>query len=446
MLVETVPDAATVEHQATPAVPILFVGALASAAALLAVGQPVLALVAIGGTLLLIMLAARADVALVLLVALSPLESSFRLTDSEFLSATKLAGAVAFGSFALLSLMSRRKILVDRSHVLLFALLALGLVSSLFARSFEAGASTTLRYASFVGLYFVVTQYIGDHRLLKRLATALVAASAGAAAMALWNFFVVGAPLARPRYGDPNDLGFILATAIPIGMWLAMYGDARRRMLAVVLTAIVATGLLLTFSRGAMLGLGVGLVWHALTDRRHVRVLVAAGAVAIAFAAALVQVNAETVAAALGAKSRISDYNVESRFVAWAGALELAADHPVIGIGPGNFGLYYYELTDSPPGTFALQVTHNAYLDMASEIGFVGLGLFLAFLIMSFGRLTIVVHRGRGPPGLAAAARTALIVAVVGLLTHSQQYFIPIWLFGAIGTSMWKERQSGSSM
>lgn len=447
-MVETVRSAAAVEQARAPTAPVAvvvaLVVALVAAAVLLVAGRPQPALAASVAVLALGVLAARADIALLVLVALAPLESSIRLGDSQFLSATKLAGAAVFGSFALLAFTTRRRILVDGSHVVLLVLLAVAMVSSVFARSFEAAAETTLRYGSFVGLYFVITQFVGNHKLFYRLTSILLGASTAAAILAMWNFFVSGFPLARPRYGDANDLAFVLATTVPVGIWLAIHAPRHRR-LAVVATGIVVVGLMLTFSRGALLGLGAGLIWHAVTDRRQARVLLGSGLVAAVLAVALVQMNAAAIATGLGAKANISEYNVESRFTAWAAALDLAGAHPIVGIGPGNFGLYYHEITDSPPGTFALEVAHNAYVDLVTELGLSGLGLFVAYLVMVLARSSVAVAGSRGPPGLAAAARTALVVAVVGLLTHSQQYFMPVWFFGAIATAIWKEAPSGSS-
>jgi len=76
----------------------------------------------------------------------------------------------------------------------------------------------------------------------------------------------------------------------------------------------------------------------------------------------------------------------------------------------------------------------------AAELGVGGFLLFLAYLAIAFQRLTVARREELGPPGLASAARTSLIVAAVAALTLSEQYFAPFWLLGALGTALWGER------
>ncbi len=89
----------------------------------------------------------------------------------------------------------------------------------------------------------------------------------------------------------------------------------------------------------------------------------------------------------LTAKQSIAQENVETRLDAWRAAAQLAAERPVLGLGPGNFGFYYFEKTGRPPGTFSgLRVVHDAYLDVAAELGVTGLLLFVGYLALVFQR------------------------------------------------------------
>jgi hypothetical protein len=69
--------------------------------------------------------------------------------------------------------------------------------------------------------------------------------------------------------------------------------------------------------------------------------------------------------------------------------------------------------------------------------------LFLGYLAMMLGRLTTAVRHNLGPPGLASAARTALVVAIFAALTLSEQYYAPFWLLGGLATALWHERELG---
>ncbi|HIB64680.1 MAG TPA: O-antigen ligase domain-containing protein, partial [Phycisphaerales bacterium] len=80
------------------------------------------------------------------------------------------------------------------------------------------------------------------------------------------------------------------------------------------------------------------------------------------------------------AKSRMDnlvqfDNSTKSRLEFWEAALDIANDHPILGTGPDGFSDYYpqhqkhyYYYSDSP---------HNSFLELASELGWVGATLFL---------------------------------------------------------------------
>lgn len=95
----------------------------------------------------------------------------------------------------------------------------------------------------------------------------------------------------------------------------------------------------------------------------------------------------------------------ESRFELWSEALALIAQRPVVGHGPGAFSLISPTAQSNP----LLRPSHSAPLEVASDLGLVGLGLLA--LVVAAGYLAI-----------AAAPSSASLVAVAawtGLWSHS---------------------------
>lgn len=80
----------------------------------------------------------------------------------------------------------------------------------------------------------------------------------------------------------------------------------------------------------------------------------------------------------------------DPRMIIWRRALSTISSHP-LGIGPGNFVLIpyfeYSETEDNPYGTLSGFVTHNTYLQAATECGIPGLLLLLAILTFSYKSL-----------------------------------------------------------
>jgi O-antigen ligase len=70
----------------------------------------------------------------------------------------------------------------------------------------------------------------------------------------------------------------------------------------------------------------------------------------------------------------------------WKVALNIAADHPVIGSGLGSFGIAYTRY-DSRNGLMRLEQAHNDYLQILSDAGIIGaaLGLFFIFVLFRKG-------------------------------------------------------------
>jgi len=410
-----------------PAVPLAF--AVAERPLVILISLAALAAVVVG--------LLRVELTVLLLVASAPLESVVTFGSSS-LTLTKLAGALCFAAFALNAVVTKRRLFFDGAHVLVFMLLAIALVSTLQAEQLSPAIVTTTRYASFVALFFVVSQFVGAHRLHLQIAWTLSVASTVTGALASWNFLSGHTLSARLPNGDPNDIAFVLATTLPFTLWL-LREPGPRRAAVVVMTAVIAVSILLTLSRGALVGIAAGVVWYTLGERRHARALVA-GAVAVALALLLVvYLDHQRIQTGLAAKEKVASANVQSRLEAWDAAARLAAAHPILGVGPGNFQYHYLEATGHPPGTKVLRVVHNAYLDIASELGFAALALFVAYLVVAFVRLTTAVRRGLGPPLFASAVRVSLVIGTFAAITLSEQYFAPFWLLGAFASALVRE-------
>lgn len=140
-----------------------------------------------------------------------------------------------------------------------------------------------------------------------------------------------------------------------------------------VCAALIAIALAMTRSRSAWIGAGVGLVciavWRYWRRRRiFFAVLAAAAVIVVTIAMARPRILAP---AARSFQVRIDYWRATSRMI---------ADHPWLGIGPGNYGDYYtqYRL---PTAWEEIRDPHNFALEIAAGAGLPALGLFLAAMI-----------------------------------------------------------------
>lgn len=178
-------------------------------------------------------------------------------------------------------------------------------------------------------------------------------------------------------FDNPNDLALHLVTMVPIavGLAFARRGPLKKLLYAACAVLFVA-GVVVTFSRGGFLGLLAAAGVLAWKLGRKNRFLVATlGAVALAvFIAAAPGGYGERIGSmfygdAQGSASARRDILVRSALV--------ALRYPVTGVGIGNF--YYRGQHD--------QVTHNAYTQVASEMGLAALVFYVLLIVSPLRRL-----------------------------------------------------------
>jgi O-antigen ligase len=421
--------------------PIVLVGGLLAAAPV-AIGisvAPRLTVIGLGALAVVTIAVLRLDLALLLLIGTIPLEAAVQPSGSA-LTISKVAGALCFASFLLHFLIRRRELRFDQSHAVVFGLLLVALFSSLQATDIPQALTTTLRYGSFALLYFMLTQIAPEPGFKRRAAWVLSVTAAISAVLGLQRYFAGEDYFATLPYENQNDFAFILVTTIPLAGWLLVTSTWIKRVLLVGMIGVMLLAVVLSFSRGAIVGFGAAVVLALFSERR--RALLAVGVVLLALVAvwAILEADPDRVQESYTVKERVATSNIDSRLDAWVAALTLSADHPALGVGPGNFGNHFFEATGRTPGTENLFVVHNAYLDVMTEVGVIAFFLFLAYLALVYGRVRACERGGVGPPGYAFALRLCLFTALVSALFLSEQYFGPFWVIGALCTALWLER------
>lgn len=310
------------------------------------------------------------------------------------------------------------------------ALAATIAASTVLHNNGEAGIAVVVRYAGFLALLLVLGDAVRDLLTPRRLARAYVlacsvAAACGTAAFVLADDRRVGGPI-----GDPNDLAFFLLPAVALGP--AVRGDGRHRWLWDVATVVVAVGIAGTLSRGAFVGLAGMLLFVLLTGMVRARVLV--GLVAAGAAAVLVVVAAVPglVSTSLQQKGVVADQNVSERLDLWSAAAQMTVEHPVLGLGPGAFSQQHQLYASSLPDdvNHPLDVAHNTWLEVSSELGLLGLAAFVALLALAFTEARRAWRRSGDP--VAAAVCAGLVAAVLAASFVTEQYYLPFWLLAVL--------------
>lgn len=240
--------------------------------------------------------------------------------------------------------------------------------------------------------------------------------------------------------GNPNFAGGFFALALPLLLHQALLAPEPWRRRAHALFALLALlGLGLSASKAAAFGLATSLAvaghllfWSPAPGPLRRKALLGLGATLLAgILAALLLLQAPARQRLLGGPTAWEE-SVGFRRLTWAGTLAMARERPLWGWGPGTFSVAYpaHRLPEAMRGQVqhSYEVSHpeNWVLQLAAELGLLGLAAWLALLALLLGplrRLSLAWHEDAD-----AALALALLAALAGSLAcnlASLDLFLP---------------------
>jgi O-antigen ligase len=171
---------------------------------------------------------------------------------------------------------------------------------------------------------------------------------------------------------DNNGLGGLLVMGLPFAYALGKNARHWAIKLAWALAGVfMVHGILLTYSRGAMVAAilgGAWILWHHRPRLQGAVIAVLIVAVTGVMAGKEVRERFMTIF------DDHPDDSVQSRFESWNAAWLMIHDHPVLGVGVRNSNLY----TESYGADRRGRTIHNTYLQIAADSGLPALVVYLA--------------------------------------------------------------------
>jgi O-antigen ligase len=310
-----------------------------------------------------------------------------------------------------------------------------------------------------ISLFFVVVNSVRTQKQLRTLILVIILAGFGAAGIGIFLYFLpsdwsvrllsalgrVGYPsgagvlryvednpdLAQRAIStstDPNVLGglLILVTTLTAAQLFARKPVLPKFALAIMVVVEILC-LYLTYSRGSMAGLAVGLGLLALIKyRKLIPVMLVTGVLLLLLPQAqdYVQHFVEGI--------QLQDLATLMRLGEYKDALNLISRHPWIGVG----------FVGTPEISLYIGVS-NVYLLIAEEMGLIGLGVFLLIIFLFFRRAWLAWPQVSEGEGLEAIL-LGLIASVAGILVGGllDHYFFNLsfphsvsifWLYLGLG-------------
>jgi hypothetical protein len=274
-------------------------------------------------------------------------------------------------------------------------------------------------------LFFAVIDYFDSRPKVKKF----LFFSIGVGAISAINGgiqYIIGRDIIRQRTIDPldylhrvsssfthaNDFGayLVVIIAIAISLLFCRNTSLKQKILLSAITLLLGWSLMATGSRGAWLGFLIAVVYLVINkSKKSVVVILLLLVISGFFMPNYV-------------KDRFSDFakikerqgTVWERLKLWSGTVNMIKDHPFLGSGANTYTRNFprYKPKDYPD----VRYTHNSYLQMASEIGIVGAGTFIVFLIMLIGHAQRSIKNME--VGLDRNLLIGLLAGIVGFLFH----------------------------
>jgi putative inorganic carbon (hco3(-)) transporter len=236
-------------------------------------------------------------------------------------------------------------------------------------------------------------------------------------------------------FENPNDLATALNLLLPFAIALTVISKGLARLFFLGCAAVLTVGILVTLSRGGFLGLlavCVVLLWKLGRGRRMKTILVAALICGTLFAVMPGGYGARITTIFNTEQDQTG--SAQQRRELMERAAMIAIKRPLIGVGMGNFHIY----------SIHAKPAHNAYLEIAAELGVMGLIAYLILIFAPLRSLNRIERQTRGKRSksawemywLSVSIQAAFIAYMVCSLFASIQYLWYLYYTAAYAVAL----------
>ena len=263
--------------------------------------------------------------------------------------------------------------------------------------------------------------------------------------------------------GEKNRYAQVLLVLLPLALSRVRVERRRTlRLLAAGCAALILSGMALSFSRGAAVALVILLALAAalrmVSLRKALALLLAAVALVLVVAPdyllrlqSLGGADAALSQSSRAAPSRASEVDaaLQGRATENVAAFHVFRDHPLLGVGPGQFfDRYSAQYGNALDLRFLDQNrrAHNLYLEIAADTGVLGLAAFVGLVgvtMVQLRRLSVFWrHRNRELASLGDALLAALIAYMASAIFLQLAYQRYFWFLLALANAtIWALRR-----
>jgi len=264
-------------------------------------------------------------------------------------------------------------------------------------------------------LYLLIANLINTRPRLIYLLWVVLLSNLITAGLAIYQYLQIPGFRAIGAGKDPNYTAASVMMGIFLG--LAIFKRLKSTPGKLFLTAcliILVVAFLLTFSRGGFIALNIAGIFWIFREKNKGRALAIVFICLIIGALFMPEKYRERISTL---KDFQMDVSISSRVLETRAAIMMIRDYPFFGVGfenmPDHFARYI-----TPEYGHEVRAAHNLYLNLAADIGLVGLAIFIGIIITSWHSLQ-KAGREVGEDDWLNYASRMISLAFVGYLAAS---------------------------
>ena len=300
---------------------------------------------------------------------------------------SRLTIVAAVGSFILEGRSIRSRTVVNW---LLVALSVVILLSSFFAYSPETSFARLTFFANWLIAFFLIANTTTDQRKFFVFMVLFLLWSTKMSQFAARSFLTGGGSSggAPGWFQNSGEFALQMCIFVPLSLHfvVGLYPSLSKlqTLLLLLLPISGVLGVINSGSRGGVLGLACVSFWMLMQSRQKLRGLVVLSFLAPAVWLLLPQYQKDRF------RTAGEDETSLTRVTYWKRGLEMASTYPILGVGYENWVPYYRDhyppapgeiVRYSAPGEIVVEVSHNSFVEIVSQLGYSGLMLFVGLIV-----------------------------------------------------------------
>ena len=279
--------------------------------------------------------------------------------------------------------------------ICLLAIIALSTFMNLGDLSRQRALDFFKTIAKITALYYLITNILIERSNLKKflivyLLCNLVLVLTGVATGGSEGD-LSGGVFAGGFLSDSNDYALAVNIIFPFFWYFHIYEKQRlRKIIFAIATLLCILAVIYSFSRGGFVGLSATILYILLTSRKKLRNLVLLIFLLSILATLTPRSYIEKMQTITQAAESSKRSSSQIRLNLWKIGLVMTIRNPFFGVGPGNYPYKINEYGREVLGDMdevwylAGRITHNAFINVSSELGISGFLVFMALIVIAY--------------------------------------------------------------